>query len=104
GLGVSNSELPHSFGSKGPKDTESSFWGMGNWTRANAEFSLLGVRGKPVRLSRAVHHVIEAPVREHSRKPDEARERIVRLMGEVQRIELFAREKSGELGGNRARN
>ena len=69
------------------------FWGMGNWTRANAEHCLLGVRGKPKRVSAAVHSVIMAPVREHSRKPDEARERIVNLMGDVPRIELFARQR-----------
>ena len=30
--------------------------------------------------------------REHSRKPDEAREKIVTLAGNLPRIELFARE------------
>ena len=34
-----------------------------------------------------------SPRREHSRKPDEVRERIVALMGDVPRAELFARQK-----------
>lgn len=66
-------------------------WGMGNWTRSNAEICLLGVRGKPKRVDAGVHSVIESPIREHSQKPDEVRDRIVRLMGDVPRVELFAR-------------
>lgn len=68
-------------------------WGMGNWTRANPEHVLLGVRGNPKRVDKGIHSVVEAKVREHSRKPDEVRDLIVRLMGDVPRVELFAREK-----------
>src|SRR4051812_29597901 len=67
--------------------------GMGNYTRANTEDCLFAVRGKPKRLSAAVPQLIHAPRREHSRKPDEARDRLVELMGDVPRIELFARQK-----------
>jgi len=66
------------------------FWGMGNWTRANAEYVLLGICGKPKRLSAGVHSIVEAPVGGHSEKPAEVRRRIVELMGDVPRIELFA--------------
>lgn len=69
------------------------FTGMGFWTRANAEICLLGTRGSPKRVSRSVRQIIISKRREHSRKPDEARGRIVELMGDVPRIELFAREK-----------
>ena len=69
------------------------FWGMGRWTRANAEICLLGTKGKPKRVSAGVHSVIETPIQRHSQKPDEARLRIVKLMGDIPRIELFAREK-----------
>ena len=34
------------------------------------------------------------PIHEHSRKPEQAREKIVELMGDIPRIELFAREKN----------
>ncbi len=34
------------------------------------------------------------PRREHSRKPDELRERIVRIAGDVPRAELFARQRA----------
>ncbi len=67
------------------------FWGMGRWTRANPEIVILGTRGKPKRVSAGVHSVVEAPIGVHSVKPDEVRQRIVTLAGDVPRIELFAR-------------
>lgn len=69
------------------------FWGLGNWTRSNAEICLLATKGRPERVSASVHSLICSPVGKHSAKPNEARERIVELMGDVPRIELFAREK-----------
>lgn len=70
------------------------FYGLGFWTRGNAEICLLGVKGKPKRKSNRVHQFIISPLRGHSQKPDEAREKIVELMGDVPRIELFARQKA----------
>ncbi len=70
------------------------FWGLGFWTRSNPEVCLLATKGSPKRVSASVHSVIMEPVREHSRKPDTARERIVELLGDVPRIELFARQKT----------
>lgn len=67
---------------------------MGHWTRANAETCLLAVRGHPKRQAKDVHQVIISHVEEHGKKPDEVRERIERLMGDVPRIELFARQKA----------
>lgn len=67
------------------------FWGLGFWTRANSEICLLAVKGKPKRISARVHSVVDAPIARHSAKPAEVRERIVELMGDVPRIELFAR-------------
>lgn len=64
--------------------------GMGHTTRKSAEFCLLGRKGSPKRLSKAVREVIMAPRREHSRKPDETYGRIeAYCVGP--RIELFAR-------------
>ena len=75
------------------KKSDSLFWGMGRWARANAEICLIGTKGKPKRISAKVHSVIISRIREHSRKPDEIRERIVELCGDLSRIELFARQK-----------
>lgn len=74
------------------KKADSLFWGMGNWTRSNAEICLIATRGNPKRISAKVHSVIISSIREHSRKPDETREKIVELCGDLPRIELFARQ------------
>ena len=76
------------------KKADSLFWGMGYWTRSNVEFCILATRGKPKRVSAGVHQVIMTHIEEHSKKPQEARIRIEKLMGDVPRIELFARQKS----------
>lgn len=68
------------------------FFGMGNWTRANAEICLLATKGSPKRAANDVPQLIVAPREEHSKKPDETRDRIVRLMGDLPRVELFARQ------------
>lgn len=67
--------------------------GMGHWTNGNAELCLLAKRGSPKRCQKNVKQIILAPVLEHSHKPPEIRERIVRLCGDLPRIELFARRK-----------
>lgn len=74
------------------KKSDSLFWGMGSWTRANAELCLLATKGKPKRISAKVHSVIISKIREHSRKPDETRDKILELCGDKSKIELFARE------------
>jgi N6-adenosine-specific RNA methylase IME4 len=76
------------------KVSDSLFWGMGNWTRSNSELCLIGVKGKPKRMDAGVHQVIMTPIEKHSKKPQEARDRIVKLCGDVPRIELFARNSS----------
>lgn len=76
--------------------------GGGLWTRSNTEFCLLFVRGEPPRrVSMAVRQlvetegeVLEAPRGRHSAKPPEVRNRIVELMGELPRVELFARDRA----------
>lgn len=68
------------------------FLGLGHWTRANAEICLLGTRGHVKRKARDVAQLIVSPRREHSRKPDEQYERIMRLV-DGPYIELFARQR-----------
>lgn len=69
--------------------------GMGYWTRKETEFCLLFSRGLPKPLARDVREIIDAPRREHSRKPDEQYDRIERLVAGPY-IELFSR--SGRKG------
>lgn len=84
--------------------SDSLFWGMGYWTRANAELCILATKGHPKRASPGVHQVIISHIEEHSKKPEEARNRIVQLMGDVPRIELFARQspEAGMYGAMRS--
>lgn len=77
-----------------PVDSFDSFWGMGRWTRANTEFCLLATKGTPQRKSCSVHQIIYAPIMRHSKKPDETKDRIMELVGDLPRIELFARKTS----------
>ncbi len=76
------------------KNTMGLFWGMGSYTRSNVELCLLATRGNslPV-LVHDIHSVVMSAVMEHSHKPAIVRERIVQLMGDLPRIELFARRK-----------
>lgn len=98
------------------KNSGTAFTGGGFWTRANTEICLIGTRGNLRCINRDVHQIIEtweerddlvlkAPhpriINEegknkilHSAKPPEVRKRIVELMGDLPRIELFAREKA----------
>ena len=70
------------------------FRGMGYWTRANSEPCLLATKGEGLpRLKRDVSALIYAPVREHSRKPDEQYAKIGRLFVDCRRLELFARRQ-----------
>jgi len=69
------------------------FYGLGRWTRGNTEPCLLATKGKPQRISASVFQIIQSPLRQHSRKPDITRNKIIELMGDLPRIELFARQK-----------
>ena len=70
------------------------FYGMGFWTRSNAEVCLLAVKGHPKRQSAGIHQFVISRIEQHSKKPDEVRDKIVKLMGDLPRVELFARQKA----------
>lgn len=76
------------------RKSDSLFWGMGHWTRSNAELCMLATKGHPKRKSAGVHQVIISHIEKHSKKPDDAKNRILELAGDLPRIELFAREKA----------
>jgi N6-adenosine-specific RNA methylase IME4 len=82
------------------------FYGLGFWTRANAEICLLATKGHPKRNDNSIHQLIISPIEAHSKKPDEAREKIVRLMGDLPRVELFARQTppGWDVWGNEVKN
>ena len=78
------------------KKANSYFVGCGNYTRANSELCLLGTKGKCQKAvkSHSVRQVCDARILKHSQKPDEIRDKIVELCGDIPRIELFARQKT----------
>ncbi|MEI7195038.1 MT-A70 family methyltransferase [Pectobacterium versatile] len=79
----------------GSRQRDKSVIGMGHMTRANSEDCLFAVRGKlPERLDASICQHITAPRFEHSAKPPEIRDLLLRLLGDVPRIELFARESA----------
>ncbi len=80
------------------------FVGLGRWTSSNAELCLLATKGSPHKYKSGIRQLIVSKRREHSRKPDEVRNRIVELMGDVPRIELFARQRfeGWDVWGNEA--
>lgn len=78
-----------------PVDSIDDFFGIGSYTKSNCEVCLIGVRGngRSLVVSDSVPSTIVATRMRHSKKPDEARNRIVDLVGEeVPKLEMFARE------------
>lgn len=76
------------------KNNGKPFFGIGYYTKSNCEVCLIGVKGKPIKVSNSVSSVVISPRQEHSKKPDEIRDKIIELCGDVPRIELFARQKT----------
>jgi N6-adenosine-specific RNA methylase IME4 len=82
------------------------FFGLGRWTRGNTEPCLIAVKGKPYKFvqSQSISQIIEHPIMRHSAKPPIVRDRIIELMGDIPRIELFARDAAAgwDCWGNEA--
>lgn len=76
------------------KKADSFFFGLGRYTRGNPEIVLFGIKGKGLkRINAGVKNLQIHKIAEHSRKPNEIRKEIIKLFGDLPRIELFAREK-----------
>jgi N6-adenosine-specific RNA methylase IME4 len=74
-------------------------FGVGYYTKSNTEVCLLATKGDAHKLvkSNSVSQVIVAPRTNHSEKPIEARKRIIKLVGDLPRIESFARPPKDRL-------
>jgi site-specific DNA-methyltransferase (adenine-specific) len=79
---------------------------LGRWTMGNVELCLLGTKGKPKRIRKDIKQLVIARRNNHSQKPNLVRKRIIELMGNIPRIELFARGKKEKdmLGYNEFEN
>ena len=74
--------------------TEKYFSGQGYYTKPNTELCLLGRKGKALTIiDKTVRQIVDVPMTYHSAKPPIVRHNIVKLVGDVPRIELFARER-----------
>lgn len=69
---------------------------LGRWTMGNVELCLLGIKGKPNswRIDKSIKQLVQADRTKHSKKPQEVMDRIIKLLGDRSRIELFARQKT----------
>lgn len=76
------------------KNRNTFFFGLGRWTRGNTECCLIATRGKISRVNSSISQLIVEPIQHHSKKPDVVRGKIVELVGDLPRIELFARNQS----------
>lgn len=68
---------------------------LGAWTMKNCELVLLGTKGNMLKYKKQnnIQQLVYAERTKHSKKPNEVRERIVKLFGDsLPKIELFARE------------
>ena len=74
------------------KNEGTPFWGMGSWTRSNAELCLLATKGNIKRKRKDIHQLIYRPIEVHSKKPPETRTLITKLVGDLPRVELFSRD------------
>jgi N6-adenosine-specific RNA methylase IME4 len=94
------------------KNSRAPFYGIGHYTKSNCEVCLLGIRGRMEVKSNHISQVIEQGTHVdpfldqkmdgllldlkgiHSAKPPESKAKIIRLFGDLPRMELFARETS----------
>jgi N6-adenosine-specific RNA methylase IME4 len=67
--------------------------GLGYYFRVCTEHLLFGIRGKLPRLNKSLKNVVFSNQLEHSEKPQEVRDLIIKHSGNLPRIELFARQK-----------
>jgi site-specific DNA-methyltransferase (adenine-specific) len=69
------------------------FFGVGWYTKSNAEVCLIGTKGKAPKQSNSISSIVETVRERHSKKPAIIRKLIVDFCGDLPRIELFSREK-----------
>jgi len=71
------------------------FYGIGHWTASNCELVLAGmIKGGRLNRQGCVSQIDMSPRGLHSTKPTGIKDKIVKLCGEIPRIELFARQKT----------
>jgi len=69
---------------------------LGAWTMKNYELCLLGTKGAMLKHKQVnnIYQKVEAERTKHSKKPEQVRQNIEALFGDIPRIELFARQRT----------
>jgi len=82
------------------------YFGMGFYTRAGSESAIIATRGKIKVRNRSIRAVQTKAIMAHSEKPDHFRKLCVELVGDVPRLEMFARQKfeGWDVFGDQAEN
>ncbi len=77
------------------------FFGMGYWTRQNAELCLLAKRGAPFRRNNKTSSLILSPRRLHSQKPDQMRATSCASMAVLRELNCLPapKRRAGTSGG-----
>jgi len=72
---------------------------IGAWTMGNSEMCLIATKGNMLKFKKnnCIRQLVEAVRTGHSKKPPIIRENIVKLFGDLPRIELFARPPKDRL-------
>ena len=78
------------------RKADSWFYGLGFWTRGNGSVCLLATRGHPRRQAANIHQFIISPIEAHSKKPDEARDKIVANLGPHKIVDFVGRGRRRE--------
>lgn len=81
---------------------------MGKWTVKQCEICILATKGTSHKLLKSFKEksYLEEKKTKHSSKPNEIRNRIERMFGDISKVELFARQKSDgwDIWGNELEN
>lgn len=74
----------------------SPFFGIGYYTRSNQQVCLIATRGKAHSLvkSKSLSSFVSTQRTRHSQKPQVFKDKIVQLVGDIPRIQLFARKRT----------
>ncbi|MBY6244144.1 MT-A70 family methyltransferase [Methylosinus sp. Sm6] len=83
-----------SYGVWGKRSKTNAKWafGTGHWERSAAEVYLWGAIGEPRIVSHSERNIIVAPLREHSRKPEDIYRKCKALFPGVRKLDLFSRQ------------
>lgn len=75
------------------KKNNNPYFGVGYYTKSNAELCLLGIKGRMKPITNKISSIIISPIQAHSKKPIEVEKKISALFGDIPSVELFSRRE-----------